>query len=111
MLFLLAEQDGLENKLAQIKHVIRLEPLAQSLGGCKKTPSCLEKGHLGWLNQLPDIQNFLLTLRCPPAGPQPMSRWHEDLPRPQGCPAPLLQILPQSWSTMVPNPGSKNAWM
>lgn len=36
MLFLLAEQDGLENKLAQIKHVIRLEPLAQSLGGCKK---------------------------------------------------------------------------
>lgn len=35
MLFLLAEQDGLENKLAQIKHVIRLEPLAQSLWGCK----------------------------------------------------------------------------
>lgn len=36
MLFLLAEQDGLENKLAQIKHVIRLKALAQRLRGCRK---------------------------------------------------------------------------
>lgn len=85
MLFLLAEQDGLENKLAQIKHVIRLEPLAQSLWGCRM-PSCLEKGHLGCLNQLPDTQNFLLTLSCPLAAPQSMLMmqrgWHEVNPRP-----------------------------
>lgn len=60
---LLAEQDGLENKLAQIKHVIRLKPLARAPGDCK--PSQLEAGDLGKLNQCLDIENFLSALSCP----------------------------------------------
>lgn len=47
MLFLLAEQDGLENKLAQIKHVIRLKPLAQSPGDCKSPPDWKQETSAG----------------------------------------------------------------
>lgn len=36
MLFLLSEQDGLENKLAQIKHVIRLSLLPTACGTVEK---------------------------------------------------------------------------
>lgn len=47
MLFLLPEQDGLENKLAQIKHVIRLKPLAQSLGDCRSPPDWRQETSVG----------------------------------------------------------------
>lgn len=101
-LFLLAEQDGLENKLAQIKHVIRLKPLAQSLGDCKSPPD--------WRRETSASSTSAWTSRIfsQPSAAHPQSfpagaKYTEGLrPIPEVVPSPVLPPAPQAWGPLSP---------
>lgn len=101
-LFLLAEQDGLENKLAQIKHVIRLKPLAQCLGDCKSPPNWRRETSASstsaWTSRI-FSQPSAAHAQSFPAGANYTEGLHSI---PEVVPGPALPPAPQAWGPLSP---------